>query len=143
MQDAAWNFLRIPYDGGHIDSDGKSQWELWSENCDRMPGMISLRFFNFRSRGMNASAQMIKHNVLWIQRQAAVDIAITVKTFLKRKVVKSGKGTAAADKKVATFKAAVVENFDSALGRGQGDKWWKECVEPIVLELRTKLVATE
>ena len=51
IQDAAWHFLRIPYDGGHIGADGKTQWELWSENCDRMKGMISLRFLNFRSRG--------------------------------------------------------------------------------------------
>ena len=38
IQDAAWRFLRIPYDGGHISANGKSQWELWSENCDRMKG---------------------------------------------------------------------------------------------------------
>ena len=35
IQDAALKFMRIPYDGGCIAADGKSQWELWSENCDR------------------------------------------------------------------------------------------------------------
>lgn len=139
IQDAAFNFLRIPYDGGHISPDGKSQWELWSESCDRMPGMISLRFFNFRSRGYGASPQTIEHNVRWILHQSAADVRTTVMTFLKRKVIVASKGVDTANKKLKCFKDAVVENFDSALGGGEGEKWWAQCIEPCAQELLAKM----
>ena len=33
VQDAAFGFLRIPYDGGNISDDGKTQWEMWRCVC--------------------------------------------------------------------------------------------------------------
>jgi|EP01046_Picozoa_sp_COSAG06_P053946 hypothetical protein len=125
------------YDGAHISPDGKSQWELWSENCDRMRGMISLRFINFRSRGYGASPQTIEHNVRWLAQQPDADIALTMKTFLKRKVVV--KATAKADKKLATFKTQLVADFDAALGQGKGTAWFEQHVAPIAQKLRDSL----
>mmetsp|Transcript_82535 Transcript_82535/g.129757 ORF Transcript_82535/g.129757 Transcript_82535/m.129757 type:complete len:269 (+) Transcript_82535:3-809(+) len=143
VQDAAWNFLRIPYDGGHIAPDGRSQWELWSQNCDRMPGMISLRFFNFRSRGCIASPKTVEHCVRWMMHQEQKEVALTIETFMKRKIMKKGNGVATADKKLAQFKATVLQDFDMALGSGEGAAWWAQTAEPVVQKLRAKLMAEE
>ena len=50
--------MRIPYDGGR-----PGEWGLWRATCDRLPGMSSLRFFNFRSRGWHAWRETVAHNV--------------------------------------------------------------------------------
>ena len=130
-------------DGGIVDSDGKSQWELWSENCDRLPGMSSLRFFNFRSRGYSAGARTIEHNVRWIMCQANKGaVAQTMKTFLKRKIIKLGKGVDEADKKLAIFKTALIKDFDATLGTGEGLKWWEQHGQPAAQKLREAVVCS-
>ena len=112
-----------------------------------MRGMISLRFFNFRSRGYTASPQTIEHNVRWIKQQPDADINRTVKTFLVRKVVRKSEepnisvefSRINSDKKLAVFKAALVADFDSALGVGLGQAWFAKHVEPIAKALRAQL----
>jgi hypothetical protein len=147
LQDAAQGRLRIPYDGGCVSSkDGKSQWEVWSENCDRLPGMISLRFLNFRSRGYGASPETVEHLVRWLNHQGAAAAAATVRVFFKRKVMKAtpadGRGAVAgADARLATFKAALVRDFDAALGPGSGERWWGALAQPVAAAMRAELLA--
>ena len=147
LQDAAQGRLRIPYDGGCVGTkDGKTQWEVWSENCDRLPGMISLRFFNFRSRGYGASPETVEHLVRWLDHQGAAAAAATVRVFFKRKVMKAtpadGRGAVAgADARLATFKAALVRDFDAALGPGEGERWWGARAQPVAAEMRAELLA--
>lgn len=146
LQDAASNFLRIPYDGGHIAPDGRSQWELWSLNCDRLPGMSSLRFFNFRSRGCGASPKTVEHCVRWLKHQTGKDqkeVARTMETFLKRKIMRKGKGVEVANQKLAAFKACVLQDFDMTLGNTEGATWWAQVAEGVVQKLRAELVAAE
>ena len=137
LQDSAFNFLRIPYDGGHISPDGRSQWELWAENCDRLPGMISLRFFNFRSRGYGAAPPTVELCARWLKTRPPEALARTLRTFFKRKVLKKPDqgGAAAADRKLATFRGAVVADFDAVFGAGEGARWWDEIAAPIAAEL--------
>jgi hypothetical protein len=106
--------------------------------------MISLRFFNFRSRGLCAATDTIEHMVRWIMHQNTAKIATTVRVFLKRKVVKADKTDRAAvrkaDEKLAIFKATVVSDFDAALGKGKGEAWWASHVQPVADTLRAELV---
>ena len=77
-------------------------------------------------------------------------VAITVRTFLKRKIITGGKdgtkkdgtsmaATARADTKLVVFKRALVADFTAALGKGAGDEWFASHVEPIAKELRAQL----
>ena len=102
--------------------------------------MISLRFLNFRSRGYGASPQTIEHNVRWLAQQETANIALTVETFLQRKIVV--KSVASADEKLAVFQKQLVEDFSAALGAGQGEAWFAQHVAPAAARLRAELLAS-
>mmetsp|Transcript_66261 Transcript_66261/g.115589 ORF Transcript_66261/g.115589 Transcript_66261/m.115589 type:complete len:442 (-) Transcript_66261:43-1368(-) len=123
VRDAVHKKLNIPYDGGRLQ-----EWDHWSEMCDRLPGMISLRFFNFRSRGYGAKADVVAHNVKWLKDKGATS-GDAVRVFLKRKVL--GSMDDKAKKKLEIFRTAVGTDFDSALGEGAGEAWLKEYLDPI------------
>ena len=102
--------------------------------------MISLRFLNFRSRGYGASPQTIEHNVRWLAQQETANIALTVETFLQRKIVV--KSVASADEKLAVFQKQLVEDFSAALGVGQGEAWFAQHIAPVAARLRAELLAS-
>ena len=108
--------------------------------------MISLRFFNFRSRGYLAAPTTIEHCVRWLtDKYTADEIAVTVRTFLKRKVCKAKandgeKARQVSDRRLAVFKKALVADFDAGLQEaGAGEKWFAEHVQPVADRLRAEL----
>jgi alkanesulfonate monooxygenase SsuD/methylene tetrahydromethanopterin reductase-like flavin-dependent oxidoreductase (luciferase family) len=81
-----------------------------------------------------ASPQTVEHNVRWLAHQAEEDIALTIETFLKRKIIVKTPETA--DKKLQAFQEQLVKDFDVALGAGAGENWFRKHVAPIAQRLR-------
>ena len=61
-------------------------------------------------------------------------IALTIETFLKRKIIVKTPETA--DKKLQAFQEQLVKDFDVALGAGAGENWFRKHVAPIAQRLR-------
>ena len=108
--------------------------------------MISLRFFNFRSRGYGASDVCVEHNVRWILTKTEAEIAGTVRCFLKRKVCKAKAGNVDAvsgsDKRLKIFKTQLVKDFELVKAKTGicGEAWFASHVQPIADELRAELL---
>ena len=59
----------------------------------------------------------------------------SLRTFLSRKVVKKSAPRDTSEKKLATFRAALVRDFDAAMGPGSGEAWFLQYVQPVADEL--------
>lgn len=81
-----------------------------------------------------ASPQTIEHNVRWIAQQTDKDIALTMQTFMKRKIIVKTPRTA--NEKLQAFRKQIVHDFDAALGKGVGEAWFRKHADPIAKQLR-------
>jgi hypothetical protein len=59
-------------------------------------------------------------------------VVATLKTFFSRKIVKKSAPREVSEKKLAKYKAALVKDFDAAMGAGAGDAWFAEYAQPVV-----------
>ena len=81
ISDAVQRRLCIPWK--------RASWDKWAENCDRLPGMVSMRFINFRGRGYGADADTTKYLVARLLDLLKTTTAATEQTlgiFKKRKL---------------------------------------------------------